>query len=69
MTIHNDLYSEKTAAFKNTKTYLAIRQAYAATYGAPPYARLLEVEINSPKLRSMFTTAGFAKAVDGKYPR
>lgn len=51
MTIHNDLYSEKAAAFESTKTYLAIKQAYAATYGTPPYARLPEVEINSPKIR------------------
>ena len=68
-TIHNDLYSEKSAALENTKTYLAIKQAYADTYGTPSYARLPEVEIHSPKIRSRFTTAGFAKAVDGKYQR
>ncbi len=68
-TIHNELYLEKTAAFENTKTYLAIKQAYAAKYGAPAYARLPEVEIKSPKIKSKFTTAGFAQAVDGKYQR
>lgn len=68
-TIHNDLYSEKSAAFETTKTYLAIKQAYTATYGTPDYARLPGVEIKSPKIKSKFTTAGFAQAVDGKYQR
>lgn len=65
--IHNDLRLEKTAAFENTNTYLAIKQAYAAMYGAAPYARLPEVEIHSPKISSKFSTARFAGAVNGKY--
>lgn len=65
--IHNDLRLEKTAAFENTNTYLAIRQAYMAMYGATPYARLPEVEIHSPKISSKFSTARFAGSVNGKY--
>lgn len=65
--IHNDLRLEKTAAFENTNTYLAIKQVYAAIYGAAPYARLPDVEIHSPKISSRFSTARFAGSVNGKY--
>lgn len=68
-TIHNDLYLEKSSDFEYTKTYLAIKQAYAVSYGTPPYARLPEVEIKGPKIKSKFTTALYAKAVNAKYQR
>lgn len=66
-TIRNDLYLEKSEAFENTKTYLAIKQVYTTRYGTPAYARLPSVEIKSPKIKSKLTTAQFAKAVNGKY--
>ena len=68
-TIRNDLYFEKTEVFENTKTYLAIKQAYAAKYGVPDYAKLPSVEIISPKIKSKLTTAQFATAVNGKYQK
>ena len=66
-TIHNDLFLEKTATFESSKTYLAIKQAFAARYGTPVYARLPVMEIKSPKIRSRLTTAIYAKSVDRKY--
>ncbi len=68
-TIHNDLYLEKSPNFEYTKTYLAIKHAYAVTYGTPPYASLPVVEITGPKIKSKFTTALYAKAVNAKYQR
>lgn len=65
--IRNDLLLEKTTAFENTSTYLAIKRAYQAKYGEAPYARLPEVEIKSPKITSKFTTAQFATRVNSRY--
>lgn len=65
--IRNDLLLEKTMAFENTKTYLAIKQAYQAKYGDAPYARLPEIEIKSPKITSRFTTPQFARRVNKRY--
>jgi hypothetical protein len=65
--IRNDLLLEKTIAFENTGTYLAIKRAYQAKYGAAPYARLPEVKIKSPKITSKFTTAQFATRVNSRY--
>lgn len=65
--IRNDLLLEKTTAFENTSTYLAIKRAYQAKYGEAPYARLPEVEIKSPKITSKFTTAQFARRVNNRY--
>lgn len=65
--IRNDLLLEKTIAFENTGTYLAIKRAYQGKYGEAPYARLPGVEIKSPKITSKFTTAQFATRVNSRY--
>jgi hypothetical protein len=69
LTIHNDLYLEKTSDFEYTRTYLAIKQVYAFSRGAPPYAILPVVEITGPKIKSKFTTALYAKAVNAKFQK
>lgn len=65
--IRNDLLLEKTIAFENTGTYMAIKRAYQSQYGKAPYARLPEVEIKGPKITSKFTTAGYTRSVNNRY--
>jgi hypothetical protein len=68
--IRRDLEEEKTARFESTDTWRAIKRVYAQRMKAdPPYARVPEVTLKSPKLTSDRSTAWFAKNVDLRYQR
>ena len=63
-----DLAKEKTLAFEKTALWRAVRAAWRKrTRSAPPYARLPEVTLQSPKLSRSRTTTWFAKSVDQRY--
>jgi hypothetical protein len=63
-----DLRLEKEAAFEQTDTWAKVRADAATRLGAaPPYARLPDVSLDSPKLRKDRTTAWFAERVDARY--
>ncbi len=65
-----DVQQEKTAEFENTETWRAIKRVYAQRQQTdPPYARVPEVTIRSPKMTQERSTAWFAKSVDGRYRR
>lgn len=65
-----DVQLEKTAEFENTETWRAIKRVYAQRQKTdPPYARVPEVTIRSPKMTQERSTAWFAKSVDGRYRR
>jgi hypothetical protein len=65
--LRNDLLLEKTIAFENTDTYMAIKRMYQSKYGKAPYAQLPKVEIKGPKITSKFTTAHYARRVNKRY--
>lgn len=67
-TIERDARKEKSAAFEDTATWRAVREAWQHRYGtAPPYARMPEVALASPKLKQPRTTAWFANSVLARY--
>ena len=66
--LRRDARLEKSAEFEKTKTWAAVRRAYAEKKRrTAEYARLPEVTLHSPKLQRELTTAWFAKAVDKRY--
>jgi hypothetical protein len=66
--VRRDARLEKTADFEKTKTWAAVRRAYAEhRRKTAQYARLPELTLSSPKLQRQLTTAWFAKAVDKRY--
>jgi len=67
-TIRGDAKKEKTQAFEETTTWRAVREAWAKSHGrTPPYARIPEVALSSPKLSRPRTTAWFAENVKRRY--
>ncbi len=67
-TIDRDARKEKTAALEDTATWRAVREAWQREAGrAPPYARVPDVALASPKLKAPRTTAWFAKSVAARY--
>ena len=59
---------EKAAAFDSTPTYRALQHVYKARFGAPlPLAELPDVELTSPKLKSRYTTARYARGVNAHF--
>lgn len=67
-TIDRDARKEKTAAFEDTATWRAVRAAWQHKHGTPPpYARVPEVALSSPKLKQPRTTAWFANSVSTRY--
>lgn len=68
--VRKDLQLEKTAGFESTDTWRAIKRVWARRMKAdPPYARLPEVTLKSPKLSGERSTAWFARNVDLRYQR
>ena len=67
-TLKGDAKKEKSQAFEDTKTWRALRAAWAEKHGRePPYARVPEVALSSPKLSKPRTTAWFAGRVKERY--
>ena len=65
-----DVREEKTAELENTDTWRAIKRVYAQRLGVdPPYARVPDVTLRSPKLSQDRSTAWFARSVDARYRR
>jgi hypothetical protein len=68
--IRRDLEEEKTARLESTDTWRAIKRVYAQRLKTdPPYARVPEVTLESPKLSGARSTAWFAKNVELRYRR
>lgn len=68
--VRKDLQLEKTAGFESTDTWRAIKRVWARRMKEdPPYARLPEVTLKSPKLSGERSTAWFARNVDLRYQR
>ncbi len=66
--VRRDVRLEKTAAFDSTPTYRALQHVYQARFRtALPVAELPDVELSSPKLKSHYTTARYARAVNGHF--
>lgn len=68
--VREDVALEKSQELEATPTYLAVKRAYRRHTGeTPPYARLPEVMLKSPKLKSGRSTAWFAQRVNERYRR
>jgi hypothetical protein len=66
--IRSDLQREKELGFTGTRTFLAVRDAYARITGKPAaFAIIPEIRLSSPKLSRNFTTRRFAESVDKRY--
>jgi hypothetical protein len=66
--IRADFLREKELAFTGTRTFIAIRDRFAAAFGKPPaFATFPEIWLSSPKLARKFTTRRFAESVDTRY--
>lgn len=67
-TIQRDARKEKTEEFEATRSWEKVREAWKAKKGRkPPYARIPEVELTSPKLARTRSTAWFATKVKQRY--
>lgn len=63
-----DLKSEKLSTFEETETWRLVRESYRTKFKKdPPYARLPDVMLDSPKLSKELTTSWFATNVDRRY--
>jgi uncharacterized protein DUF1615 len=68
--VRADVRQEKQLDFESTDTYQAIKRVYQSRQGAiPPYARLPEVMLHSPKISRNLSTAWFAESVDKRFTR
>ena len=68
--VRRDVLREKSAELENTETFRAIKRVYAQRLKVdPPYARVPEVTIRSPKMSQDRSTAWFARNVDARYRR
>jgi hypothetical protein len=68
--ILKDLQYEKSAYFEETDTWSRVRETYKAHFGKqPPYARVPDVALDSPKLRKDLTTSWFATNVERRYKK
>jgi Protein of unknown function (DUF1615) len=66
--VRKDALKEKSEAFEQTETWRAVREAWKQKTGKePPYARIPEVALASPKLAKPRTTAWFAHSVKRRY--
>lgn len=67
-TVRSAARKEKSAEFEDTAIWDDVRAAYEEKTGrTPPYARLPEVTLASPKLRGNRSTAWFASSVKRRY--
>jgi hypothetical protein len=68
--VRRDLRKEKSRDLEKTETWAAIKQTYARETGQrPPYARLPEVTIISPKIQGERSSAWFARSVEQRYQK
>ena len=66
--IRSDLLREKQLGFTGTRTYLAIRDSAQVIAGkVAAFAMVPDIALDSPKLRSKFTTRRFAESVNKRY--
>lgn len=66
--IRSDLLEEKTAKFVSTRTFTALRDAFARKTGKQPaFAIVPEIGLASPKIHRRMTTRIFAESVDRRY--
>jgi hypothetical protein len=66
--VRRDALLEKRAEFEATPTYRAVQHAYQARFGtALPGAELPDLELSSPKLKSRYTTARYARSVNAHF--
>ena len=69
-TVKSDTRKEKSEAFEKTATWRAVRDAWEAqTKRAPPYARVPDVALSSPKLSKPRTTEWYAASVKKRYDK
>lgn len=67
-TIRADLLQEKDANLTSTRSFMALRDRFAAiTRKSAEFAAIPEIVLNSPKLSSSFTTQRFAESVNRRY--
>jgi hypothetical protein len=66
--IRKDLLREKENDFVQTLTYSALRATYGQVTGKRPgFAKVPNIALSSPKIRSKMTTRIFAESVDRRY--
>jgi len=66
--VRRDVLLEKRADFEATPTYRALQRGYQARFGVPlSAAELPDLELSSPKLKSHYTTARYARAVNAHF--
>jgi hypothetical protein len=67
-TIRRDVKKEKSEEFESTESWEKVRETWEAKKGRkPPYARVPEVELASPKLIRNRSTSWFANRVKQRY--
>lgn len=67
-TIRTDLLKEKDGSFTSTRSFIALRDRFAATTKNPAaFAAVPDIVLNSPKLSRGFTTRRFAESVNKRY--
>jgi hypothetical protein len=66
--IRGDLLREKQLGFTGTRTFIMIRDRYAALKKeSAAFALIPDIQLNSPKLSRKFTTKRFAESVNKRY--
>jgi len=66
--VRQDLMLEKRKSFVSTRTFSALRDAYARKVGkSAPFAIIPDIDLKSPKIRRFMTTKIFAETVDKRY--
>ena len=66
--IRADLLKEKDVGFTSTRSFISLRDRFAATTKTPAaFAAVPDIALNSPKLSRGFTTRRFAESVDRRY--
>lgn len=66
--IRADLLKEKDVGFTSTRSYISLRDRFAATTKNPAaFAAVPDITLNSPKLSRSFTTRRFAESVNKRY--
>jgi Protein of unknown function (DUF1615) len=67
-TIRADLLKEKDVGFTSTRSFISLRDRYAATtHTAAAFAALPDIALSSPKLSRSFSTKRFAESVNTRY--
>ena len=67
-TIRADLLKEKDVGFTSTRSFISLRERFAATSKTKAaFASVPDIALNSPKLSRNFTTRRFAESVNKRY--